>query len=454
MSMQTRLRANLRTARTLARKSLFTVRYQGLRALYAKARRRLLPAVAAGPTWNQTYASEATMLAHWLDCTPADVASSQSVQEAHRGSLEIRTITWYLPHFENAYYGGVHTILRFAAGFARNHGVRHTFAILGDANSPDQAVYAQRISEPFSDLAGSQVVVIHSDIDLPRIPECDACVATLWSTAYYVLKNNRTKRKFYFLQDFEPMFYPAGSSSALAEATYRFGFYGLTNTVTLQEHYINDYGGAAGAFHPCVDTSIFYPPAQRDWNRKPYKVFFYGRPNHWRNGFELGAIALRKLKEQLGTQVQIVSAGHAWNPAEFGLEGIVEPLGLLSYHATTELYRTCDAGLVMMFTRHPSYLPFEFMASGCLVVTNLNHSTSWLLKDGQNCLLTLPTASCIADTLARGLQDHGLRQQITGRALEMIRRDYADWSGQVEQIYEYMRDPDTHTARLIKGGQP
>src|SRR5215218_397377 len=99
MNMPTTLRAKLRTARILARKSLFTVRYQGLRAFYVKARRRLVPALAAGPTWNQTYAAEAMLLAHWLDCTPEDVRRSQAAHEIHRGPLDIKTITWYLPHF-------------------------------------------------------------------------------------------------------------------------------------------------------------------------------------------------------------------------------------------------------------------------------------------------------------------------------------------------------------------
>src|SRR5262245_4972992 len=117
MSIPAALRAKIQIARILARKSLFTLRYQGPRALYVKARRRLMRPLASGPTWNQTYASEAMMLAQWLDCTPEDVQRSQQVHAAHRGSLDIKTITWYVPHFENAYYGGMHTILRFAAGF-------------------------------------------------------------------------------------------------------------------------------------------------------------------------------------------------------------------------------------------------------------------------------------------------------------------------------------------------
>jgi O-antigen biosynthesis protein len=156
----------------------------------------------------------------------------------------------------------------------------------------------------------------------------------------------------------------------------------------------------------------------------------------------LGATALCKLKERLGSGVRIVAAGQRWRPADYGLDGIVENLGLLAYHETAALYRSCDAGLVLMFTRHPSYLPFELMASGCLVVSNVNSATAWLLKDGENCLLALPSASCIADALARGLHDHTLRRRITGHALEQIRQQFADWDRQIDQVYRYMCDPE------------
>ncbi len=399
-------RKRLTTAIHLTRKSVYTVRRQGWRTFYTKAKIKLFPPKIHQPAWNKTYASEAFTLVRWLDFTPEDLCRSQEVMTTHAGKLDIKSINWYLPHFEHAYYGGVLTILRFAAKWASDYGVRNTFVIIGDPSSPDSASYLRRISEAFPSLASASVVVVHSDADLPSVPACDAAIATLWSTAYYVLKFNQTKRKFYFLQDFEPMFYPAGSTSAQVEATYRFGFYAITNTITLKKHYEADYDGKATFFNPAVDTSLFYPAANRDWGttRKPYKVFFYGRPAHWRNGFELGSIALAKLKEQLGQRVQIIAAGNDWDPTDYGLGGIIENLGLLPYQETARLYRTCDAGLAMMFTCHPSYLPFEFMASGCLVVSNVNSATSWLLKDNENCLLSLPSASCIADTLARGLQ--------------------------------------------------
>jgi glycosyltransferase involved in cell wall biosynthesis len=96
-----------------------------------------------------------------------------------------------------------------------------------------------------------------------------------------------------------------------------------------------------------------------------------------------------------------------------------------------------------MFTRHPSYLPFEFMATGCLVVTNANHWNRWLLKDGVNCLLARPTAACLAAAIEKGLTDPALRSTITRYAAEDIRRNYSDWSREMEHVYEFVCDPAT-----------
>jgi glycosyltransferase involved in cell wall biosynthesis len=430
-------------AERLARKSIYALRSYGWRGFSVRARRTLLRSLFRQSRWDKVYSAEAMQFATTLDCTPAELEQSQHVISANAGPLQVATITWFLPHFEHAYYGGIYTILRFAASFAERWGIRNTFIMLSDAGITPAATYLERITTAFPQLAHSTAIVHHAWENLAALPATDVCIATYWNTAFSALRYNQTKRKCYFIQDFEPMFFPAGSTSAQVEATYRFGLYGIANTRTLKQIYEQQFQGTATFFDPCVDTSLFYPPASRSWDKPPAPatVFFYARPDYWRNGFELGAVALRQLKERMGARVRIISAGQQWSPREYGLDGVIENLGLLIYPETAALYRTCDVGLTMMFTRHPSYLPFEFMASGCMVVSNISDATSWLLQDGQNCLLTLPVAGCIADTLARALEDHALRQRITHTALAMIQKHYTDWDKQIEKVYRFLGDP-------------
>lgn len=394
------------------------------------------------------YSREASMFANWLDFSQGMLELSRQVHLDNPGPLEIKSICWFLPSFEHAFYGGIHTILRFAAYFHTHKGVTNRFVIINNYMTPGTVL--DLINKPFPELAGSIAVVLDSLDDVQKLAPADAAVSTLWITAYYVLRYNAVKRKFNFVQDYEPLFYPAGSISAQVQASWRMGFYGVTNTGTLKEIYEDYYGGQAIGFAPAVNATVFRPgervlPVD---SKPPFKMFFYGRPGHPRNGFELGAVALRKVKAQLGDRVQIVTAGANWNPADYDLEGVVENLGLLSYEQTAALYRTCDVGFVMMFTRHPSYLPLELMASGCLVVTNLNPATRWLLEPEVNCLLAEASPTILADTIVRGLTDTTLRARITDYALKFIRQYHVEWSTEIEQVWDFMVSDKSATPLL------
>ena len=391
-----------------------------------------------GTAWNR-YSQEAMVYASWMDFSQADIQASRSLHENFPGELNFSSLSWFLPEFQHPYYGGVHTLLRFADYFKRVKGVDNQFLILGTVS---EGQVREKIAKSFPALAGESIRTYNLAEDIRGIEGTDAAIATLWGTAYFMLNFNQTRRKFYFLQDYEPLFYPAGSTFAQVEASYRFGYYGIANTPTIQKIYEEQYGGRAEYFMPCVDTRIFHPAQDGDQHSAgPATIFFYGRPAHPRNGFELGAQALRKLKKRLGDQVRIVAAGDRWEPEHYGLDGVVDNLGLLGYEETAALYRTCQIGLVMMFTRHPSYLPFEFMASGCLVLTNYNPATTWLLKDGENCRLSEASATCLADALEQALLDREGRERITANAVRQMQSSFSDWDCQIEKIHRYMCNP-------------
>jgi glycosyltransferase involved in cell wall biosynthesis len=378
-----------------------------------------------------------------MDFTEKEIAASQILHTLYSGPLPIRSVGWFVPDFYHPFYGGVHTILRFADHLQRQTGVRNHFFVAG--TYPARRI-ASLIAQAFPALSEAPVTRVPGYADIPALPDTDASVATLWSTAYFLLKYNQTRRKFYFLQDYEPLFYPAGSTSAQVEATYHFGFYGLANTPSVKQAYEEHHGGRAESFVPCVDTDVFRPTPMPIPPR-PFTIFFYGRPEHPRNGFELGAAALRQVKRHLGAGVRIVAAGASWDPAECELEGVVENLGLLSYTETADLYRACDAGLVLMFTRHPSYIPLELMASGCLVVTNRNPATQWLLRDRENCLLARSSASCLAAALEWAAAHPEERRTITTTAACQVQTRYNDWAREISKIYRFMCDP-------LRGGSP
>jgi glycosyltransferase involved in cell wall biosynthesis len=141
-------------------------------------------------------------------------------------------------------------------------------------------------------------------------------------------------------------------------------------------------------------------------------------------------------------RVEIVCAGQAWNPGEFGLNGVVQAIGMLPYAKTGDLYRSCHVGLAMMMTKHPSYLPFEMMGCGTLVVANRNSANTWFLRDRENCLIAEPTASCLAGTLIDALENYEAYASIRHRAAEHIRTVHGDWIAAMCEVAEFMHRPD------------
>lgn len=347
------------------------------------------------------------------------------------------------------YYGGVHTLLRFADQFARSYGVQNRFHCY-DVGLRAVPQMARKVAVAFPALAGSTFTSA-ADATPETLPACDVAIATLWSSAYRLLHMQHARARLYFVQDHEPSFYPAGAASALVQESYRFGFPGIVNTPGLAASY-RAYGNPAVSFVPAVDLERYHPPPEPRAEGAPVRVFFYGRPKTARNAFGLGLAALKQLKQTYGDRVQIVCAGENWTPNQFGLAGVVRNLGVLSSpDEVAALYRTCDIGVVFMLTKHPSYQPLEFMASGMATVSNANPATAWLLRDGENCLLTRPLASATAGRLGELVEDPQLRARLAAAGLEQV-RGYR-WEEQIERVWDAICLRDSSFALPQSDGQ-
>jgi len=370
-----------------------------------------------------------------FDFSIEDIESTKKLMsEFEKNRLDISSINWFIPYFRHVYYGGIYTILRFAGYFSKK-GIRNRF-VLYDSPAILESDVIAKIRSGCPHLTDFDVFIRRSS-DVDDIPFADISIATLWTSAYRLLKFNNTRGKFYFIQDYEPLFYPAGSSYALAEATYRFGFHGIVNSPGLYHFITSNYDLHAEFFTPAVEHEVFFPgDRSQEEGKKTFKLFVYGRPQHDRNGFDIAIATAKKAKRSFGESIEIVSAGSEWNPSEFGLDGIMENLGLLGYLETAELYRVCDFGLILMFTKHTSYLPLELMASGSIVIANHNQANSWLLKDGHNCVIIEPSPTFITEKLAHLMKERETRRILRGNALKTT--EPLNWQKEMEKIYRFV----------------
>lgn len=184
-------------------------------------------------------------------------------------------------------------------------------------------------------------------------------IATAWNTAYAVFNARCTGKRFYFVQDFEPSFYPVGSLSLLAENTYRMGLHAITAGAWLAQKMSVDYQMAADAFKFGSDTDRY-----RNLKGTRHGIVFYARREAARRAFELGMMALELFAERR-PDIEIHTYGNKLGTLAFPHHdhGHVTPSRL------NEIYNRCYAGLSLSLT-NVSLVPHEMLASGCVPVVN------------------------------------------------------------------------------------
>ena len=229
---------------------------------------------------------------------------------------------------------------------------------------------------------------------------------------------------------------PPGAASAMVEETYRFGFPGIVNTPGLADVY-RSYGNPGGLVRA---------------GRRP-RALSPGRPGRGRRrsgpglllrASEDAAQRLRARHRRAGAAEARLRRsrrdhlrGRELEPCPVRAAPVkIQNLGVLgSLDEVAALYRSCDIGLVFMHTKHPSYQPLEFMASGMATVSNINPATTWLLRDGENCLLTPPLPTPTADRLVRLVEERELRRG-SPAGLEEVRQ--YRWDDQIERMWRAM----------------
>jgi WsaF, C-terminal domain len=239
------------------------------------------------------------------------------------------------------------------------------------------------------------------------IDDAHAVVATAWKTAYTVLASPARGKRFYLVQDFEPSFHPAGSEALLAEATYRFGFHGITAGRWLAERLRAEYGMDADHFDFGFDLDRY--GLDRSAGAERTGVCFFSRPSTPRRAFALGVAAL-----------DLFAARHP--DVDIHLFG--EPAGRLPFAATdhgtmsperlNHLYNRCLAGLVLSAT-NVSLVPNEMLAAGCIPVVNDARHNRVVLDDAR-VTYAEATPFALADALARIVEPPAVKRLATAEA--------------------------------------
>ena len=314
-------------------------------------------------------------------------------------------INWIVPDF--GYGSGGHvTILRFVRHF-QSIGIHNRIYVSDRSAHASPEALRNFISDNLMPIDG---IELHTSSQ--HMESADIAISTFWKTAYESLALANVKFKAYFIQDYEPYFYPMSSNWLFAEDTYRFGFYGVCASRWL--HTIaHRFGMPACHFNLGYDPNVYYPDplTSRDANR----VLVYMRPSTERRGTELLISALTALKRNRPkTRIAI------FGTEDLGYSGVefeVEMLGLLNEEELRRQHSMSSITLLTSLTNY-SLIPVEAMACGSVVVDVDVESMRETFGEDSPIRLVTPRPLDMARAIAATLDDQQELQLLSAAGIE------------------------------------
>lgn len=331
-------------------------------------------------------------------------------------------VSWVIPPLGPG--SGGHLDIFRAIDLLGKMGLRHRVFIFGGNEGIPSSDLKRTVKEYYGiDLGENE---IYASVRHMRFT--DAVVATSWKTAYVVRNFNNTISKFYFVQDFEPYFYPMGSEYCFAENTYKFGFRGITAGNWLAEKLHDEYGMETQAFRFSYERELYHPEEKKD---DVPRVFFYARPYTERRAFEMGVLALEKLAQEI-PDLEIVFAGQKLIGYDFKFR--YRDMGIMRLEELSSMYAQCDLCLVLSMT-NLSLLPMEIMASDSVVVCNRGKNNEWLCNDDNSVMVENDPLD-----IARKMKYY-LEHKAELNAKRSNGREYVQqftWEKELKKVYEFI----------------
>jgi glycosyltransferase involved in cell wall biosynthesis len=331
-----------------------------------------------------------------MKLAPADIVASQ------QGVLKIG---WVVPDFDIG--GGGHMTIFRMVRWMELFGHHCTIIV-------DRPVF-QRTNEQRRQLLLAHYQVVKADVvlaDPSATCDYDCLIATAWQTAALVATAQGPQRRFYFVQDYEPMFYPVGARSLVAGQTYALDLTCICASRWLKMK-MEEHGRSAVGFDLAADEAYWPKPVPRDSDVP--RIAFYGRGYTSRRAVELGFMALEVLAQRGVPFVADIFGSHDEIPhAPFDAEhhGVIDAAGLCN------LYQNADLGLCFSATNY-SLVPQEMMATGLPVVELDTDSTRVAFPDGV-VRMAEPNPHRIADVLEALLKDPVEREAQGRRGHEWV----------------------------------
>lgn len=299
-------------------------------------------------------------------------------------------IAWFIPDFSKG-SGGHRTIFQNANMLVERGYACDLYVKTARPKMPIE-IY-KNIIEWYGDFKGD----VFNDFNL--VKDYDMIIATGWDTAGPVAKSS-CKHKLYFVQDYEPWFFPMGQEYIGAERSYSYGLTGVSIGNWLPVKLGREHKLKMTSFSFGADLSIYKKLKNF---KKEDAVCFIFQPGKPRRCADLGLKALQ-IVQKLRPNTKIYLYGSKKLPI---MSKNVEHLGMLSPKECNELYNRCKVGLCFSAS-NPSRIPFEMMAAGLPVVDFYLENNLYDFPE-EGCLLAEPDATAVASAILKLLDNDKMR---------------------------------------------
>ncbi|WP_426241948.1 glycosyltransferase family 1 protein [Nocardioides sp. LHG3406-4] len=253
----------------------------------------------------------------------------------------------------------------------------------------------------------------------------DACVASSWESAQILaLRGTSAMHRLYFVQDYEPFFFPRGSLHSLAEDTYRFGFVNVALGAAVADMLAIQAGAASVVVPFGCDTEAYRidNPAQERSG-----VVFFARRHVPRRGYDIGVRALAEFHRIRPDQEIQVYGDHV---SDLGFP--VTNHGRLSAVELNALYNRTIGGLALSFT-NVTLVGGEMLAAGNIPVANRSPYAHGGL-DNDHVVWADPTPRALGQALAEVVAHPDLQ----ARAATASRSVTGSWSDTQDRLVELL----------------
>jgi hypothetical protein len=325
------------------------------------------------------------------------------IDNFHFSNSSPEKVILLLPHLPpTPIYGGIQTALQFAGTLSKSLQIPLNIISVNQLISNEE-VCLEQIERFFENAGVGQVDFFVNDFaEIVFYSANCLIVSTAWWTAIMaeeIAKKNRYRKNLYLIQDFEPGFYPWGANYVNAIRSYEGSFIPIFNTNLLRDYFAN-------IDIKFFDALNFSPQPIRSSTPKAavsstkVKVVFYYRPNVARNSAELTLNALRYMIENVDRELpyELFSIGESHGELNVGKH--VTSIGFLPYDEYLEFLASCNVGLSVMISPHPSYPPLDMAQVGLRVVSN-RFGTKIHIPGIELCE---PTPEALGQTLIKSVQ--------------------------------------------------